>query len=98
MGKTATLIVSRPADAQFLAAESAKLQVKVGRGAPPVVVTPCEIATRRAHALARRHHRLAANARFAHGAVKRRLRRRAHRLAAKLRTARANAAAACATA
>jgi hypothetical protein len=97
MGKTATLIVSRPADAQFLAAESAKLLVKVGRGAPPVVVTPCETATRRAHALAHRHRRLAANARLAHGATKRRLHRRARRVARKLRAARANAAAACAT-
>lgn len=97
MGKTATLIVSRPADSQFLAAESAKLQVKVGRGAPPVVVTPCETATARAHSLARRHSRLVARARSAHGAPRRRLRRRAHRVASKLRAARANAAAACAT-
>ena len=98
MGKTATLIVSRPADAQFLAAESAKLQVKVGRGAPPVVVTPCETATSRAHRLARQHRRLVAHARSARGATKRHLRRRAHRVAGKLRAARANAAAACATA
>ena len=98
MGKTATLIVSRPADAQFLAAESAKLQVKVGRGAPPVVVTPCETATARAHSLARQHRRLVAHARFARGATKRRLRRRAHRVAGKLRAARADAAAVCATA
>jgi hypothetical protein len=97
MGKTATLIVSRPADAQFLAAESAKLQVKVGRGAPPVVVTPCETATARAHSLARQHRRLAAHARLAHGAAKRRLRRRAHRVAGKLRAARAHAATVCAT-
>jgi hypothetical protein len=98
MGKTATLIVSRPADAQFLAAESAKLQVKVGRGAPPVVVTPCETATSRAHSLARQHRRLVAHARFARGATKRRLRGRAHHVAAKLRAARAHAAAVCATA
>lgn len=98
MGKTATLIVSRPADAQFLAAESAKLQVKVGRGAPPVVITPCEAATARAHSLARRHHRLVARARAARRAAKRRLRRRAHHVAGKLRAARASAATACATA
>lgn len=98
MGKTATLIVSRPADGQFLAAESAKLQVKVGRGAPPVVVTPCETATRRAHSLARQHRRLVSRARFARGAAKRRLRRRAHRVAGKLRAARSHAAAVCATA
>jgi hypothetical protein len=97
LGKTATLIVSRPADAQFLAAESAKLQVKVGRGAPPVVVTPCETATRRAHSLARQHRRLVSHARFARGAAKRRLRRRAHHVAAKLRAARSHAAAVCAT-
>jgi hypothetical protein len=97
MGKTATLIVSRPADAQFLAAESAKLQVKVGRGAPPVVVTPCETATARAHSLARQHRRLVAHARFARGATKRRLRRRAHRVAVKLHAARADADTACAT-
>lgn len=97
MGKTATLIVSRPADSQFLAAESAKLQVKVGRGAPPVVVTPCETATSRAHSLARRHRRLVANGRSARGATKRRLRRRAHRVAGKLRAARAHAVAICAT-
>jgi hypothetical protein len=97
MGKTATLIVSRPADAQFLAAESAKLQVKVGRGAPPVVVTPCETATRRAHALGHQHRRLAAKARFARGAAKHRLHRHAHRVARKLRAARAHAAAVCST-
>jgi hypothetical protein len=97
-GKTATLIVSRPADPQFLSAESAKLQVKVGRGAAPVVVTPCEVATRRAHALARQHHRLAAKTRSARGAAKRRLRHRTRRVGRRLRTARTQATAACASA
>ena len=97
-GKQAALIASRGPDPQFLGAESARLEVQVGRGAAPVVVTPCEIATRRVHSLARQRKRLATNARFAHGAVKRRLHRRARRVANKLRHARANAAATCAPA
>lgn len=95
-GKKATLIVSRGPDPQFLGAESAKLEVQVGKGAPPVVVTPCEVATRRAHALARQHHRLVARARLARGPAKSRLRRRANRVGHKLRAARARAAANCA--
>jgi hypothetical protein len=95
-GKKATLIVSRGPDPQFLGAESAKLEVQVGKGAPPVVVTPCEVATRRAHALARQHHRLVARTRLARGPAKSRLRRRANRVGHKLRAARARAAANCA--
>ena len=95
-GKKATLAVSRGPDPQFLGAESAKLEVKVGRGSPPP--TPCEVATASAHSLARQHRRLAHNARYARGRRKRRLRHRVHRVAHRLRAARAQAAAACATA
>lgn len=95
-GKKATLVVSRGPDPQFLGAESAKVEVKVGRGSPPP--TPCELATARAHSLARRHHRLARRARFARGRHGRRLRHRARLVGRRLRAARANAATACATA
>jgi hypothetical protein len=94
-GKLATLIVSRPADAQYLAAESAKIEARVGRGAPPVVVTPCEVSRRHVHSLARQHRRLKRNAKLASGANRRRIQRRARRVGFKLRSARNHALAVC---
>jgi hypothetical protein len=96
-GKTATFVVSRPADAQYLAVKSAGYEVLVSR--PRVVVagaSACEKATRHAHAVARQHARLARHAAHAHGLVRRLLRRRVHRVGRKLRVARAQATNACA--
>jgi hypothetical protein len=95
-GKKATLIVTRGADAQFLAAESAKLEVNVGRGSPPP--SACELATRHAHALKRQYMRLRVQAARAHGVPRRRIRRHLRRIHRALRSARSEAASACATA
>jgi hypothetical protein len=97
-GKKATIIVTRPADAQFLAAKSAQLEVPVGRGSPPVVASPCALASRHARAVGRRYRRLKAHAAAARGANRRRLRNRAHRVARQLRAAHSQAATACGTA
>jgi hypothetical protein len=95
------LVVSRPEDAQYLAAQSGKVEAKVGRGTTPspvAVVPNCAAARRRTHILARQHHRLTRHARFVRGARKRQLRHKAHKVARKLRAARGRAAKACARA
>jgi hypothetical protein len=93
-GKKATLIVSRPEDAQFLAAASAKLNVKVGQGGVSAA-DKCEAAVRRAHTLARQYRRLAVRVHFARGIRKRRLHRRLRAIGRRWQIARAQSAAAC---
>lgn len=97
-GQTATFVVTRAADAQFLAVKSASYEVLVSRPRVVVEVSPCERATRHLHAVARQHARLANHAAFARGPARRRLRQRARRVARQLRAARAQANSACAVA
>lgn len=98
-GQTASLVVSRPEDSQFLAAESGKVVAKVGRGQEVVPVpSRCELAMQHARTLARQHRRMQLHARHARGANKRRLRHRARVVGRKLRAARAHAAAICSAA
>jgi hypothetical protein len=95
-GKTATFVVSHPADGTYQAVTGEKLQVKVAKpkALPP---SPCVKAQRHAHVLARQLKRLKRHARFARGRTRRRLHRRARHLGREFRVARKHAASACGT-
>jgi hypothetical protein len=94
-GKTASFVVSHPADGTYQAAAAAKIDVKVARPKAPGP-SLCEQAQQRAHVLARQHRRLQRNAARARGALRGRLRHRASQVGRRLRAARAAAASACA--
>jgi hypothetical protein len=94
-GKSATFVVTHPADGTYQAATAPRLVAKVAKPKAPVA-TPCELARSHAHVLARQHRRLLRNVDRAHGANRRSLRRRASRVGRKLKMARSQAASACA--
>ena len=91
-GKQATFVVSHPADGTYQGVSTPNLVVPVAKPkVAPVQASPCEKATRHAHAVARQYKRLQRNAAFAHGATRRRLHHRALRVGRQLRAARAQA-------
>jgi hypothetical protein len=90
----ASFVVTHPADGAYQAV-SAKLRARVTRAVASAAEIACARATRKAHALARQVKRLKRNARFAHGATKRRLKHRAHQVGRKWRAAKGAAQAAC---
>lgn len=94
-GRNAIFVVSHPADGIYQAVAAPKLIAKVAKPKAPVA-TPCEQARNRAHVLARQHRRLLRSADRAHGATRRNLKRRASRVGRKLKSARSQAASACA--
>jgi hypothetical protein len=93
-GKQATFVVSHPADAQYQAVTSTKLEAKVAK--PKLAApSPCFIAERHAQAFAKQLRRLKRHASFARGATRRRLHRRVLRVGRELRAARAQVNTAC---
>jgi hypothetical protein len=95
-GKTATFVVSHPADGQYQAATGTKLAIPVAKAkAPPP--SPCFLAERRELSLARQYKRLSRHARSAHGAARGVLRRRAARAKRRLHAARLHTASVCGT-
>jgi hypothetical protein len=99
LGKTATLIITRPADGAYQEATSAKLEVKVGRGTTPTTKrSPCEIEEARLATLKRQYKRLKYHSLLAHGAQRRRLKNHARRVHRALKFVRGEAAKACGTA
>jgi hypothetical protein len=94
IGKKATFVISRAADAAYQAVSSPRLIVPVKKPTA-VPAGACETARRRSHALARQYNRLQRRAASAHGQRRRALKRRAHRVGKQLRAARTAANAAC---
>jgi hypothetical protein len=95
-GKTATFVVSHPADGTYQATSSPKLEALVAKPkAPPP--SPCLLAERHVLSLKRQHKRLAHHARRARGAYRAALFRRASRVKHKLAAARLQAESACGT-
>jgi hypothetical protein len=86
-GKSASFVVTHPADGTYQGIESEKQRIKVARPKPPPP-SPCELAETRALVLKRQYKRLKRNARYATGARKRHLSRRAKRVKRKLVAAR----------
>jgi hypothetical protein len=94
-GKQASFVVSHPADGAYQGVTTSKLEAKVAK--PKLAApSPCLIAERHVHALARQFRRLKRHASFAHGATRHRLHHRALHIGRELRAARAQAASACA--
>jgi hypothetical protein len=93
-GKTATFVVSHPADAQYQPVISTKLEIPVAKPKTPPP-SPCLLAERRALSLTRQYKRLARHARRAHGASRRSLHRRATQAKRRLHAARTEVAGAC---
>jgi hypothetical protein len=89
----AIFIVSHPADEYQPI--YARTPIQVTPAAASAAEIACAKATQKAHALARQVKRLKRNARFVHGAAKRRLKHRAHQAGRKWRAAKGAAKAAC---
>lgn len=95
-GKNVSIAVTRPADSQYLAADSGAIMVPVVHVSPPPRrASPCSLARRRAHVLARQQKRLARHARGAHGPQRASLLRRMRKVGRKLQAARRQAGRSC---
>ncbi|HEX3174526.1 MAG TPA: hypothetical protein VHQ43_09980 [Solirubrobacterales bacterium] len=93
-GKTATFVVSHPADGIYQAVTTPKLEVLVAKPKPPPP-SLCVLARRREVVLTRQLKRLKRHANRAHGIARRRLNRRVRQAKRKLHRARVGAEAAC---
>lgn len=93
-GKTATFVVSHPADGTYQGVTTPKLEAKVAKpkAQPP---SPCLLAERRVLSLKRAYHRLRRRAAHARGAARGVLHRRAAHAKRRLRAAQTQADSAC---
>jgi hypothetical protein len=95
-GKTATFVVSHPADGTYQGVAAPKVQVKIAKPKTPAP-TPCFLAERHELSITRQYKRLVRHARHAHGAARAALRRRAAHAKRKLHAARLHAESLCGT-